>query len=358
MKIWTYQEAKNKIITDLDLEDEKFISPNELIGYFNEALTESEAEIQAMNQDYFLTKAFVPVVQGTKTYDLPENIFANKIRGLYYLNGSINYPIGQPRRKNKFENIELTDVYAPSADYCYLLVNNFVGQAKIQFHPTMRDTAIMPPLPGAFTPIVLWYIRNCARVPLIGEFCNQEVLAPSQVSTGSSEITVNSGSKTVIGIPSQGVVGAYPGSIPYVTGDKIRVKANANSTLPGGLSADTDYFVIAVSPTIIKVAATLMDAFAGTNITLTTAGTGSFSIYVAATENIVNATLLDIPEFTTFVIQWVKCRCMEKEGDPRYKDATEVLIALKKSMIDTLTEGIQDDDNEIQADFSYYNELS
>lgn len=363
MKIWTYQEAMTKVVTDNDLQEifeaeEAFISPDELIGYFNEALTEAESEIQAMAQDYFLTKYFVPMVQGQAIYDLPDNIFANKIRGIFYLNGSINYPVMQFRRRDKFENIEMTDQYALDAFYAYLLINDSVGQAKMQIHPVSRDTAIMPPAVSAFTPMTMWYIRSCARVPIAGELCNPEVINPTSVNTGANTIAVVSGSKTAIGIKSQGVAGCYPGSIAYITGDAIQFQKGPGGTLPSPLVENTTYYVIAASTTSIKVATTRANALLGTAITLTTAGTVFFTIQVAATTAIINACLLDIPEFTTFVMQWVKCRILEKEKDPSFETAAGVLMAQKKQMVDTLTESIQDDDNEIQGDFSYYNLMS
>ena len=91
---------------------------------------------------------------------------------------------------------------------------------------------------------------------------------------------------------------------------------------------------------------------------MTTVGTVYFTIKVAATLAIIDATLMDIPEFATFVMQWVKCRCMEKEGDPRLAGAIDILAQQKKQMVDTLTEGIVDDDNEIQPDYTHYQEMS
>lgn len=362
MKIWTYQEAMTKVITDLDLQEifegqGAFISPNEMAGYFNEALTEAEAEIQATNQDYFLTKYYVPLVQGQKRYALPTNIFANKIRGVYYLNGSINYYVSQFRRKNKFENIALTDQWDPNAWYMYLLVNDYVGQSVMEIHPPSRETAIMPPNPNPFTPMTMWYIRNCTRIPLIGEFCNPEAMAPSQVDAGADTIQTYAGSQN-IGIPQQFVPGAYPGSVPYLTGDAVKFSTVAGSTLPAPLAAGTTYYVIAEGNGLIKLASSRANALNNVALDLTTAGSGLFLMTVKATDAIQMATLLDIPEFTTFVMQWVKCRCYEKEGDPRFEKASQVLVQQKEQMISTLTDSIQDDDNEIEGDFSWYNDLS
>lgn len=357
MKIWTYKEMRDKVLLDLDLQDEIFVKPDEMVGYFNEALAEAESEIITLSQEYFLTKYFVPVVTGSSEYPLPSNIYANKIRGIMYQNGSLVYPIGQYRRKFKFENIALTDQFGVNDDYRYLLVNNYAGSPTLVFHPVSRETAILSPTASLFTPVVLWYIRNCTRVPIVGEYCNPEILALTQITPGTDIIQTYAGT-TTLGIPSQGAPGATPGSIAYITGDAVKFQAGPNGTVPAPLVAGTVYYVIAQGSGAIKLATSLANALAGTAINLTTTGTVYSIMTVAATTAIIEAALMDIPEFATFVMQWVKCRCMEKEGDPRIEMAVGILTQQKKQMVDTLTQGIEDDDDEIQPDFSHYQEMS
>lgn len=365
MKIWTYGEAKTKILTDCDLNDEVFVSPNELIGYFNEGLKEAEAEIHTMNAeaDYFLTKAFVPLVTGTGKYNLPDNIYANKIRNVLYVNGSVIYPVNQYRRRGKFINMAFTDQYGSADDYRYALFNDVPGQARMELHPVSRETAILPPSASASTPMIMWYMRNCARIPLVAvgssaaEFCNPEIIAPTQINTSTNVITVSSGSQTY-GVKGQGVVGCYPGSINYVTGDQVQITAAPGGTLPSPLVFGTTYFVIALTATTIKLATTLANAQAGTAITLTSQGTVFAVITVAATTAIVNAALIDIPEYTDFVIQWAKCCTLNKELKAVPDSDSAKLGDLKKQMIDSLTLAIPDDDDEIEADYSFYQELS
>lgn len=356
MKIWTYKEMTDKINEDLDLEDERFISPKEMVGYFNEALSEAESEIITIDEDYFLTKFFIPLVEGKQQYALPTNIYANKIRGIVYQNGSLTYEVKRFRRTSKFENLALTMQYATNDYYGYILTNASLVPV-LELYPPARETAILPPSPGAFTPATMWFIRNCARIPVPGEFCNPEVTAPSQVNLGDSTIQTYSGTST-IGVPAQGVVGCHPGSIAYKKGDKIRFQAAPGGTLPAPLKENTDYFVTAPVDGKIKLATTLANAMVGTAIALTTQGTVYSIITVAATQPIIDAVLIDIPEFATFVMQWVKCRCFEKEGDPRLEGASSILIQQKKQMVDTLTNGIPDDDDTIHMDFSAYEEMS
>lgn len=60
------------------------------------------------------------------------------------------------------------------------------------------------------------------------------------------------------------------------TGLKVRV--STDTTLPAGLSASTDYFVIYVSASTFKLATTLNNANSGTAIDITNAGTGIHTI--------------------------------------------------------------------------------
>lgn len=355
MKVWTFKEMYNKILRDLDLEDETFISLDEMIGYFNESLNEAESEIMSTNQDYFLAKFFVPTELGQQEYALPYNIYANKIRGFIYHNNAIIYRIDQVRRKDKFEKIANLEQYGLYDDYMYILSNDVIGKSKMILYPGAREATILSPVNARFAPFILWYIRNCARVPLIGEFCNPEVIAASQVT--DPLIQTYAGTKT-IGNPAQGIPGAYPGSIPYKTGDAVRLELGPNSTLPSNLEEDVTYYVIASFTGQINLATSKVNAINGVAMGLGTGQTGYFYLRPAATQEIIMATLIDIPEFATFVMQWVKCRCMEKEGDPRLQAASQILMQQKKQMIDTLTKAIEDDDDTIQADFSFYNDYT
>lgn len=355
MELWTYKKAKNKIIVDLGLEDETFVKPDELAGYFNEGITEAESEIYALNQDYFLAQYFVPCVAGQKTIQLPHNIYATKIRGIIYNNGSLNYEIDQYRRQQKFLNVALTDQFGLADDYRYLLRNEIVGQAVAEFHPMFRDTAVLAPVSNQFTPIIMSYLRTASRVPLTGEFCNPEVIATTQV-TGDS-IQTYSGTKNY-GNLSKALPGCHPGSIPYVTGDAVQFYAGPGGSIPAPLVESVTYYVIATGGNVIKLATTKQNAISGTAITLTNVGTVFFYIRVMATTKIQEATILDIPEFSMFLIQWGKLRCMNKESDPRFQNESDILINMKKSMIDSLTKGIDDDADEIQPDFTSYQEMS
>lgn len=241
MKLWTYKEARDKIKLDLDLTEEDFVTENEFIGYFNEAIDEAEAEIHTLNEDYFLTRATLPLCAGESDISLPDNIYAQKIRGLIYSNGSTLYPVRRVRGSQKFFDIAMSEQSVGSEDYRYLIRNDSSDAGyKIALVPPSRED-------GDY--LTLWYLRNANRVPLVGE--------------------------------------AKDGGGTYALADVESIR-------------------------------------------------------------------LDIPEFVSFVIQYVKCRCMEKEGDPRIDGAMAVLQEQRKMLVDTLTQMVVDDDSEVVQDMSHY----
>jgi hypothetical protein len=68
------------------------------------------------------------------------------------------------------------------------------------------------------------------------------------------------------------------------------------------------------------------------------------------------ADILDIPEFANFVMSYVRFKIMKKDGDARVEIEAQELQAQRQLMIDTLTEMVPDEDNEIIPDLSHYEE--
>lgn len=67
------------------------------------------------------------------------------------------------------------------------------------------------------------------------------------------------------------------------TGDGPFTLSNSGGALPGGLSAATDYYAIAVSDDCIRVATSLEDAYANVYVGLSSDGTGTHTLTAGAT---------------------------------------------------------------------------
>lgn len=97
MKVWTYGEAANKLSVELDLQEEKFVSPDELMGIFNDAIDETEQTVLGLFEDYLLAEKTYTLVPGQDRYTMPEDIYANKIRYLWFNDGMYRYQIKRTR---------------------------------------------------------------------------------------------------------------------------------------------------------------------------------------------------------------------------------------------------------------------
>ena len=230
MQYRTYGEIRLKVERDLDLEDELFIQPEEMLGYANEAIDEAEAEIHSVYEDYFLTYGSISLVNGQEEYDLPTDIYANKIRGVIYTNGTTIYEVPRLRNTDKFELIELSNQYSTTDFYKYIIRNaSASSNPRMLIIPTSRETST--------DRLKIWYLRNANRM-------------------------------------------------------------------------------------------------------------------------VDDTSVCDIPEFSQFVIQYMKVRCYEKEGHPNTQMALQNLEAQRRLMVNTLSNMVPDEATTIIPDFDAYDEQS
>ena len=165
MRYWTYAEIRDKVLADLGLEQEEFITPSELMGYCNMAIDDAESEIHTIYEDYFLTKADLDVVQGVSEVALPDNIYANKIRGIVYNDGTDLYTVSRYRKSvSMFEALE-DDKDSGSTIMKYLLFNDSASAGvKINLVPAPSYTRT-----GA---LKVYYLRNANRMVDANSVCD------------------------------------------------------------------------------------------------------------------------------------------------------------------------------------------
>lgn len=152
MRAWTYTQFKGKVLNDLDMVDEDFITEEEWLDYANEAIDECEQIVHTLGREslYFLTSAPLELVDGTASYDLPEDIYGNKIVNITFDDGSTSYEIKRIRDLRKIPCISESD------NFRYLLTNSADDGYKIKLYPT--------PAADDTTSITIWYIRNAKQM--------------------------------------------------------------------------------------------------------------------------------------------------------------------------------------------------
>ena len=168
MKVYTYKQARDKVLNETGLTNEVydggFISPDELVGYFNDAIDEAEAEIHAAEreEEYFKKSSQLSLVSGQSSYSLPTDIYANKILGITYHKDSEIYPVNRIRRLSRFMEMEEILQTGAANRYKYTIQNaDPVTGVQLVLFPASRETSS--------TVMKVWYIRNASHIPLIAD---------------------------------------------------------------------------------------------------------------------------------------------------------------------------------------------
>jgi len=78
----------------------------------------------------------------------------------------------------------------------------------------------------------------------------------------------------------------------------------------------------------------------------------------SATRTTQLAVTLDLPEWADYIVQYMKCRCYEKELDPRLNAAMAALAAKKEKLVSVLSDRVPDNDDTVPMDVGHYEEHS
>lgn len=156
----TKKQIIDKVELDLDLQEEVLITPAEMQGYLHDAIEDCSAIITNIDEDYFLRSRALSIVAGVRRVALPSDIYASKIRGMIYNDGSLRYGIKKIRAYQEFETLTELDINPSSTqELRYILVNDdAVTDVQIEFHPA--------PFITSATVVTLWYIRD-ANLPVM-----------------------------------------------------------------------------------------------------------------------------------------------------------------------------------------------
>jgi hypothetical protein len=164
MKFWTWGEIKAKVLRDLDLEGETFITPDEMLGYANEAVDTVERTIHTLYEDYFVTRGTMTLVPGQEVYAIPSDIYALKIRQIIYRNGTEVWKLQRLKNWHKFGVYETEKAnFSGTQQYGYFVINSTPGAPEILMTPTPTEA-------GSY--LYIWYIRNANELTTDASICD------------------------------------------------------------------------------------------------------------------------------------------------------------------------------------------
>lgn len=136
MSYKTFGDLSAQVQRELDIEDEEFIQPQELIEYFNSAIRMVESEIVklSLREKYLQSEAYISTVSGQQDYDLPADIIDSKIRKLVYRDGTIIYTLLPLKGEESYEAEDVLNLYS-SSDYYHYMVYKVGTVYKLRLVP-------------------------------------------------------------------------------------------------------------------------------------------------------------------------------------------------------------------------------
>jgi len=303
MAFKTYGEIQTFVQDKLDLRDEDFISRDEMLSYCEEAIRYCESEIHKLNIEdmYFVAQTTIPLVSGQTDYDLPSGIFGNKILRVMYSKDAILYDLKRLTRQYRFEEGELARRYPTGAPpyYGYMLVN---------LDPRLGTRMRLYPTPTEVSTV--YTVTN----------------------TGTAATTL--GSKIVTLTSTAGLQAEY-----FVSGTGI---------------VDGTRIQSVNSATQITLCENAVATGAAVNLTFTEP---RVLVWYIRNASIPTGTtdLIDFPEFWHFIAQFMVVNCLKKEVvNPRLPLEVETLLKIEKQMLETLSNMVPDQDDQVEKDLSSY----
>jgi hypothetical protein len=84
MSYLTWGEIRNEVQKEYGIEGDPDYDEQELINMANRAINRVESRVIQLQQDYFLTVAEIDVTENVLEYDLPDDIYGQKIRRIFW----------------------------------------------------------------------------------------------------------------------------------------------------------------------------------------------------------------------------------------------------------------------------------
>lgn len=294
----TYSQLLAFVQDKLDLRDEDFITSAEILSYTEEALQSCEAIVHNLNieDQYFVAHAPLTLVNGKSDYNLPSNIYANKILRVVYSNGSVTTPIKRITNQGRFENADYVKKYGISVqgEYGYMLVNNDVRSGtKLRMYPTPTESSSTLVTTGtvAVSAVVTALASTSGVAP--GWF-----VSGTGIADGTTVQSIDSATQVTLSTPA----------------------------------------LVAGSGVTITFAEPRVQIWYIRNVAIPTTGTD----------------YIDFPEFWYFVAQHVIVNCLNKEiGNPRINAEMAKLDGYRGQLVETLANMVPDQEDLIEQDLSF-----
>ena len=162
----TLKQIRDQVISDLDLQEEEWISESELNVWINEGIKNAEAQVHTLYEDYFLTESDpIAISLGQKVVDYPSDIYANKVRKIIFTDGTGTHTAShEVKRVSNLLEGKTADLYSSDTTLPILRwspINQAGVGRKIRLFPETGRSGFL----------YIWYIREVSQLVNDSDVC-------------------------------------------------------------------------------------------------------------------------------------------------------------------------------------------
>lgn len=155
MEFLTWGDIKAEVQKDLGIEGDPEYDEQELVNMCNRAINRVESKVIQLQQDYFLTRLEpnIAVSKDVLEYDLPTDVYANKIRRVFWDQTGYNRKrLYRAKNIDDMEQMRDWDSYNFKRKLRYMILNSASAGRKITLSYSDSDAEL-----------VVYYTRNANR---------------------------------------------------------------------------------------------------------------------------------------------------------------------------------------------------
>ncbi len=359
----TLLELTNEIKADLSIgsvpysSGNKFINDAQIKVIIRRSVRDAEALIHTLYEDYFRTNMAIPLLVDQASYSLPSDIYASKIRRIMYDDGTKFYRILRMDNINEIPTVETGDYYR------YYLTNSLSAGVKIQLTPPSVEDSQLGQACRLANAIKAAYTTHIADT-------SEHTTAADATNTVSADNAIDETTLLALVVELITDYDAHEGDAElgatwlYHAAQEASDHSLASITSPTTITEA----VTILNDMLIKYNAHDADTTAhgvGSSHQVSTAAVDSTAnnarVYYIRRARVLTADTdeLDIPEFENYILADAKHRVLQKDpGNPIRNDIYIERKEQKELMIMTLSNRVPDDQQDMHADTSFYNDFT
>jgi len=157
----TLKTIRDDIKDELDLNEDTWRDDSDINLMINKAIRKAHRKIVTIYESYFLANTTVTIAASDNTVSYPSDIYANKIKGIYF---SFDSTVTEVKPIRDFSTVVMSNVVSDDSTGTrkYLSVDSLANGRQLRLYPDNGDAG----------DLLIWYIREARTLSEDTDICD------------------------------------------------------------------------------------------------------------------------------------------------------------------------------------------